>query len=84
MSWGSKEWANDQLRYAISVLQGRSMGSRPKGRIEIALLIKDRLKKEGFWWQAKTLEYHLHRFQGQLGARDYRRKAVVGLRRIRR
>ena len=78
LSWPSKDWANEQLKFAIAVLDGKIVKSLPPGRIQIALLIRDRLRAEGFWWQAKTLEFHLHRFQGR------QRQVVVGLRRIRR
>lgn len=76
MSWPSKDWANEQLKFAIAVLDGRIIQSLPKGRIQVALLIRDRLKASGFWWQARTLEFHLHRFQGE------KKAFVVGLRRI--
>jgi len=64
MSYATKEMANDQLRFALSVLRGEIVISQPKGRIQIALLIRDRLKDWGFWWQVRILEFHLHRFQG--------------------
>jgi len=78
LSWFSKDVANEQLKFAIAVLDGRIVESLPPGRIQIALLIRDRLRAEGFWWQSRTLEFHLHRFQG------HQRQVVVGLRRIRR
>ena len=60
--WGSKEWANDQLRFAIRVLKGEIVGSSDKGRIQIAILIQDRLSQAGFWWQHRILDHHLHLF----------------------
>lgn len=57
-----KAWANEQLKYAIGVLQGRYVISRPVGRIQIALIIKENLLEEGFWWQVGILEIWLCRF----------------------
>lgn len=57
--WGSKDWANDQLRFAIEDL--RKDGSCC---LVLALVIRDRLVDAGFWWQARTLEFWIHRFQG--------------------
>lgn len=57
-----KDWANDQLKYAIGVLQGCHVISTPKGRIQIALIIKENLLDEGFWWQVGILEIWLCRF----------------------
>lgn len=65
--WGSKEWANDQLRFAIRVLQGKIVGSSDKGRIQIAILVEDRLSKAGFWWQHRILDHHLHLFMKNHG-----------------
>jgi len=64
--WGSKEWANQQLRYAIAILNNHVAGydCLPKGRFLDALIIKGLLKEHGFWWQAKILDHHIHRFQG--------------------
>ena len=93
MSYGTKEMANDQLRFAIAVLDGRIMKSLPPGRIQVALLIRDRLKEWGFWWQVRILEFHLHRFQrdprrlvdnGNEKGTVHGKGTVVGLRRIRR
>lgn len=56
--------ANQQLRFAIAVLQGHLIVSRSKGRLHIALILKDRLKSDGFWWQAAILESWIHRAQG--------------------
>jgi hypothetical protein len=78
VEWGSKDWANEQLRFAISVLHGDIVVSSDSGRIQLALVVKERLEDHGFWWQARILNCHLHRFQ-----RDHR-QMVVGLRRITR
>jgi hypothetical protein len=57
-----KAWANDQLRYAIEVLQGKNVVARATVRIQIALIIKENLLDEGFWWQVGILEIWLCRF----------------------
>lgn len=78
MSWGSKEWANEQLRFAIASLDEtvEGWGCSWKGRLQIALIVKRRLVEAGFWWQSKTLNHHIHRFQ------KVHRKEIVGLRRV--
>jgi hypothetical protein len=59
-----RERANQELRYAISVLRGRSgIVSTRKGRLQIALILKDRFREDGFWWQEKILGSWIHRFQ---------------------
>ena len=56
--------ANEILRYAISVL-----GSNPpiiattKGKFEVVLALKRDLARMGAWWQIKTLEHHIHKWQ---------------------
>jgi len=61
---GSKEWANDHLRYGISVLNGKSgMKARPEGILQTALLILEDLRERGFWWQAGILNCWIHRWQ---------------------
>jgi len=61
--WGSREWANDQLRFAIRVLKGECGGARWKGNLQLALMIKERLLEYGFVWQASRLENWIHRLQ---------------------
>lgn len=61
--WGSKPWANDQLRFAIHVLMGDNIVSRLPGRIHLALYIRDRLLEFGWIFQARILETWIHRAQ---------------------
>ena len=61
--FGSKEWANRELRYAIGVLQGKFVDSLPMGRLQIALYLKDLLAEYGYTWQVRRLENWIHRFQ---------------------
>ena len=59
--------ANEILRYAISVL-----GSNPpiiattKGKFEVVLALKRDLARMGAWWQIKTLEHHIHKWQRRI------------------
>jgi len=66
---GSKGWANEQLRFAISVLEGKGVVATWKGRLQIALYVKDRLDEYGFWWQAMRIENWIHRLQPRLQPR---------------
>ena len=63
--YGSLAWANNLLRWAIGVLQGKNIVSRPSGRLHLALYVLSELQDAGFWWQSKRLENWIHRFQGE-------------------
>jgi hypothetical protein len=63
-SGSSFERANELLRYGIACLQGKNIVSKIEGRISIAIHLKDRMEEEGQWWQARTLNYWIHRAQG--------------------
>ena len=58
------ERANELLRFAIAVLQGRMMKATPKGQLEVALILKKELASMGAWWQVLRLENWIHRAQG--------------------
>jgi hypothetical protein len=60
----SFERANELLRYGIACLRGKNIVSKVEGRIAIALHLKDRMEEEGQWWQARTLNFWIHRAQG--------------------
>lgn len=55
--------ANELLRYGIGVLRGRHIKSSEKGRLQIALLLKEDLEEMGAWWQVKILNSWIHRAQ---------------------
>jgi hypothetical protein len=59
-----KARANELLQYGIACLRGENIVSLLKGRIQIALILRARLEENGFWWQARALEYWIHRAQG--------------------
>jgi len=69
VEFDTKEWANNQLRYAILILQEKTMTSTPEGRIEVVLFIKRRLERYGYWWQAKRIDNWIHRYKKQLKER---------------
>jgi len=56
--------ANELLRYGIGVLRGQYIGATQKGRIHVALLVREELVEMGAWWQARTLNFWIHRAQG--------------------
>jgi len=63
----SKEWANDLLRYGINVLEKWWVSpTSHKNSVTYKILIVGgfigQLERAGFWWQAKRLANHLHRF----------------------
>jgi len=58
------ERANDLLRYGIGVLQGKYIVCKPKGRVQIALILMKDLARAGYWWQTKVLQAWIHRAQG--------------------
>jgi len=60
----SIERANEILRYGIGVLQGKHVVSRPEGRVQIALILKRDLEDMGALWQARVLNFWIHRAQG--------------------
>jgi len=70
MSQKNVEWANNLLKYSIRILQGKEFQAHPRTIQNHALDNKRVLEEAGFWWQAKTLDYWIHRFQrGEFTAR---------------
>ena len=59
--WGSREWANEQLKFAIKVLKGECGGSVWKNNVALALYIRDRLWSMGWRWQADRVDNWVHR-----------------------
>jgi len=64
---GTKERANYQLRVVIRVLKGRCGGKNWKGNLNVALNVKEDLLARGFPWQAKRIDYWIHRLQASQG-----------------
>ena len=60
VKWGSRDWANEQLAFAISELRGQG---RRRSKLALCIEIKRRLEDHGFWWQARTLNFWIHRLQ---------------------
>ena len=67
---GTKERANFQLRIAIRVLKGECGGKNWKGNLNVALNVKEDLLARGFTWQAKRVDYWIHRLQPRRGEAD--------------
>jgi len=63
MTQKNVEWANELLSYSIRVLQGKEFRANPKTLFQYALDNKRVLADAGYWWQARTLDYWIHRFQ---------------------
>ncbi len=63
VTWGSKDWANQELRYAVYILKGFGVDSSPSGRISIALVVRDLLEEYDWPWQAERLGNWIHWFQ---------------------
>ena len=76
MSFGSKDWANEQLRFGIEVL--REKHPQPNVTMQLVLHILQKLESRGFVWQVKILNSHIHHYQASM------KKDVVGLRRVQR
>jgi hypothetical protein len=66
MSFGTKDWANGQLRFAISELRDASIKGdfQWKNTLFLVLYLKERLVDQGFSWQAKTIDFWIHRYLG--------------------
>ena len=69
----SKKWANRKLRFAIGSLQGKYEVSIWKRRLQTALICKDELLEHGYCWQAKRIDYWIHRLEKQEKAKDLAR-----------
>jgi hypothetical protein len=59
----SKDQANRQLSFAIRILQGQICHQSWKGKLQIALIIRDRLLESGWVFQARRVENWIHRLQ---------------------
>jgi hypothetical protein len=70
MAFQTKEWANAQLKFAISELRDAFEKKSPfhwRNTMQTVLFIKERLIEHRFFWQAKVIEYWIHKYQ-KLGA----------------
>jgi hypothetical protein len=66
---GSKKWADKQLSFSIRILQGHICRSSWKGRLNLALIVKERLLEHGYSWHAERVDNWIHRCQpaGNIG-----------------
>lgn len=59
MYYGSKEWANDTLRYGIQICKGKYTYGVLGNRIfEVKYYVKI-LEEKGFWWQSMILKKNI-------------------------
>jgi len=63
----SKAWANELLRYGIKVLKEWWIKpNSPKNSVVVKKRLVEifisHLEQEGYWWQARRLRNHLHRY----------------------
>jgi hypothetical protein len=68
------DWANNLLKYSIRILQGKEFKANKRTIITHVLDNKRKLKDAGFWWQSRTLDYWIHRYQRG----DFNRPAELG------
>jgi predicted alpha-1,6-mannanase (GH76 family) len=68
-SYGSKDWANEQLRRFIRVLKSDIGHSNARNLCTLARETEEDLRSAGFWWQADRVSNHLNSYlrdcQGQ-------------------
>ena len=57
----SHDWADDQLRFSIGVLQGKFVICSRKGRIQLALISKALLKEHNYAWHSDRIDNWIHR-----------------------
>lgn len=62
-----KKRANDLLRFGIKIIQGKIYSSYYESTLQHLLLIKEELEDLGAYWQSRTLNFWIHRFQAQGG-----------------
>jgi hypothetical protein len=67
LSFGSQEWANDQLKYAIKELKDSHSKSEFcwAQTLRLALIVKERLLDYGWVWQAKIIDFWIHKYAGR-------------------
>jgi hypothetical protein len=63
VEYGSSRWADEQLRYIIGVLRGKLIKCTWRGRLNLALIVKERLQGMGFKWHSARVENWIHRIQ---------------------
>lgn len=60
---GSKEWANELLRWFLrEILYADTWVKHPYNKLIVGYDIVDQLESHGFWWQAERVKNHLHRW----------------------
>lgn len=65
----TKEWANDQLRAALTLLKEGFLSEKHwlwNQRLAAAIIFKTELEGRGFPWQAARINNQIHRYQGKI------------------
>ena len=57
----SKDWADHKLSFTVKYLQGKYDICQWKGRVHLALIIKEELLEHGFVWHAERVGNWIHR-----------------------
>jgi len=63
--WGTKDWADEQLRYLLGLFGDNStwnLGHNWYCKLVVAGVIIDRLKEVGFEWHHEVGSGHFHRW----------------------
>ena len=58
-----RAWANDLLKYAIKVCQGKMFSSPLNVRFSCLIRLHRNLIDQNYMWHGKILNYHIHAFQ---------------------
>ena len=64
--FGSMDWANEQVRFAIAQLKDsydKNNDFHLKSTLQLVLFVKGRLLECGFQWQARLVEFWIHRYR---------------------
>jgi hypothetical protein len=62
------DWANQQLRYGIRILRREGCAQSIGRAISDAIIIRNRLADNGFWWQADRLDNFIHLYMKKAGS----------------
>ena len=75
--YGSKEWANDLLRWFLrDILYKKTWVFHPYNKIIVAYDVIDQLESRGFPWQAERVRNHLHRWMKNISCKRARMRAL--------
>ena len=77
---GSKEWANDLLRWFLNeILYADTWVHHPYNKLIVGYDIIDRLDDYGFWWQSARVKNHLHRWKKNISCTRARARDTLSI-----